>query len=381
MQGSDILTYNPGSYMAGRYYNVNSTSFKEVFYVTDNITSTNSFNVTISATKGSITYPVDVVVFDPETTNSGSNGQENITYSTTGSSFTLLEKTGTGTINETSITGAGTNTLNYINTQNTNVNAFYVTTGYTPTITASTKMTNSRQALGFGIRVYCDTDSDGTPDYLDVDSDGDGCADAVEGSENVLRDQIHDLELPASDANYAYRGQIKVAYNGTSINTPTNIISKSANANGVPQLVNNAGNNFNSVTNASNLAGVKDNSDSTAEVGQGIGSAKNALINVCFCYKAPVKDAGAGTTLDTQVGITALGRAGSVWPMIRKSGWIALEAKTKGFVINRVANVSSITTPVEGMIVFDISADCLKVYTYKDTVLGWFCMNTQTCPE
>ena len=38
--------------------------------------------------------------------------------------------------------------------------------------------------------------------------------------------------------------------------------------------------------------------------------------------------------LDTNHGITALGRAGADnnnWPMVRKGAWTVLEAKTKGF--------------------------------------------------
>ena len=56
---------------------------------------------------------------------------------------------------------------------------------------------------------------------FDVDSDNDGCADAIEGSENVKYNQIHALDLPASRPNYAYRGQIKVKYDGTTTGTPS----------------------------------------------------------------------------------------------------------------------------------------------------------------
>ncbi|KQT16506.1 hypothetical protein ASG31_13425 [Chryseobacterium sp. Leaf404] len=45
--------------------------------------------------------------------------------------------------------------------------------------------------VGFGSTcVLTDTDSDGTPDYLDLDSDNDGCLDAVEGSSTITNSQL-----------------------------------------------------------------------------------------------------------------------------------------------------------------------------------------------
>lgn len=100
------------------------------------------------------------------------------------------------------------------------------------------------------------------------------------------------------------------------------------------------------------------------------------LIKVC--YKLPVTY--AGTLLPSKHGITALGRAGaenSNWPMVRQSAWTVLEAKTKGFVVNRVANpATDIANPVEGMMVFDTTAQCLKIY--NGTV--WSCYSTPACP-
>lgn len=469
---------------------------------------------------------------------------------------------------------------------------------------------------GNGVRNgFCDPDNDGISNQFDVDSDNDGCADAIEGSENVKYNQIHALDLPASDPNYAYRGQIKVKYDGVTTGSPSQIISTSAAANGVPQLLNNAGNNLNASTNPSNLAGAVDNTDGTADIGQGIGDSQNIMVNSCavpficdtnmyvvqgnpsvlyridtstnpfnfvqigtgatypvnatgynptdnfiygingganvdksliridangtfynlgvisgldiamsytsgemdelgnyyiklagqnnnklykvdvatrtatliqlsrnvsfidiaytqtdgllwaqdtvskklvsinptnglvtdlpfvntlnnygawfgsgtgqiyassndgtafvefnkttgeamfisttqpstnndgahcptapikfdlYCNKLPVTN--AGTQLPSNHGITALGRAGadnSNWPMVRQSAWTVLEAKTKGFVVNRVANpATDIANPVEGMMVFDTTAQCLKIY--NGTV--WSCYSTPACP-
>ena len=102
-----------------------------------------------------------------------------------------------------------------------------------------------------------------------------------------------------------------------------------------------------------------------------------------FCYKP---GATGGDILPTTHGITALGRASEDtggWPMIRNGAWTALEAKTKGFVINRIATtalVNAIADPKEGMMVYDEEADCLKINT-TGTSAGWKCFNVQTCPD
>ncbi|MDP9955206.1 hypothetical protein J2X97_000843 [Epilithonimonas hungarica] len=118
-----------------------------------------------------------------------------------------------------------------------------------------------------------------------------------------------------------------------------------------------------------------------------------------FCYK-PGATTG-GDTLDTKVGITSLSRAGTDdpdnWPMVRKGGWIALESKTKGFVVNRVAfsdadnDAATMDVPtgissdnfVEGMMVYDTTNKCLKMYTSTDDGLtfAWYCISTQACPD
>ena len=115
----------------------------------------------------------------------------------------------------------------------------------------------------------------------------------------------------------------------------------------------------------------------------GCTNTKSFIVTICPCYKSSVN---SGTILDTNHGITALGRAGADngnWPMVRKGAWTALEAKTKGFVVNRItttASVEAIPNPIEGMMVYDEEADCLKINT-DGTTTGWKCFNTQTCPD
>ena len=104
----------------------------------------------------------------------------------------------------------------------------------------------------------------------------------------------------------------------------------------------------------------------------------------CYCYKPAVT---SGIALDTNHGITALGRAGadnSNWPMVRKGAWTVLEAKTKGFVVNRLTDTQVSAIPSadlrEGMMVYNITQDCLQI-NIDGTATGWRCFNTQTCPD
>lgn len=102
------------------------------------------------------------------------------------------------------------------------------------------------------------------------------------------------------------------------------------------------------------------------------------------CYKPAATN---GTAQDTNFGITALGRAGAEndnWPMVRKGGWMALEANALGMVINRVAFDSAnrpagiaVADYVEGMMVYDTTAQCLKIYDGA----RWSCFTVQSCPD
>lgn len=353
MVGNDILTWSGPSQLVGRYYNVNSTTFKEALYIpSTGFTGVNSFNISVTASKDGVAYPVDFVFFDAETTNKSATQTEQIKFTNnTAGTIELLEKTGTGTIGATTdgvvnITGIGTNAVTLNETETSNVNALLFVKGYSPSVKVDiTTSLGSQQGVGFAVRLYCDTDNDGTPNYLDTDSDGDGCPDAVEGGDNITQTMLNGSNAIGSNIS------------GT-LNSPA---IATVDANGVP-VITNTGSTF--------------NVDGQAQ-GQTAGSSANASVNGCYCYK-PAQT--SGTILDTNHGITALGRAGadnSNWPMVRKGAWTVLEAKTKGFVVNRVANpTTDIANPVEGMMVFDTTAQCLKIY--NGTV--WSCYTTPACP-
>lgn len=99
----------------------------------------------------------------------------------------------------------------------------------------------------------------------------------------------------------------------------------------------------------------------------------------CICYNDAYTPNNSPAT---RVGITLLKRAGANnsdnWPMIRKSGHIALESNTKGFVVTRLTTLefSNIANPQEGMMVYDKTAKCLKIYSDG----AWKCFNIPGCP-
>lgn len=105
----------------------------------------------------------------------------------------------------------------------------------------------------------------------------------------------------------------------------------------------------------------------------------------CACYNLPNTST---TGISAQHGITLLNRAGATngnWPMSRAGAHTVLESNTKGFVITRVptTGLSAITTPVDGMMVYDTTAKCLKIYTVDTSVpanSGWACFSTPACP-
>lgn len=207
----------------------------------------------------------------------------------------------------------------------------------------------------------CDFDNDGIDNYLDLDSDNDGCLDAIEGDENATIGQLT-----------VSGGTVGVGTGSGAPNKNLCANSSCVDAQGVPVLVNSGG-----------------AADIGSDQGQGLGSSQNNTVRPSGCNVCSKPAATTGIGLDTKQGITSLGRAGSNgdnWPMVRQGAWTALESKTKGFVVNRLTTAEINLIPaanlVEGMMVYDTTLNCLKVYTTIDngTTYGWNCMNTQTCP-
>ncbi|SHF79398.1 hypothetical protein [Chryseobacterium sp. OV279] len=213
---------------------------------------------------------------------------------------------------------------------------------------AAASTTLSYEDFQFGTCLSADTDGDGTPDFLDLDSDNDGCLDAIEGDENVTISMLVNAG-----------GTVTVG-TGSAANQNLCATVNCMNAQGVPNMVNSGG-----------------TADIGNDVGQGAGSSQNTSINACICYKPSTI---SGTVLNTPYGISSLGRAGGIsnWPMVRKGAWTAMESKTKGFVPNRLTTVQkNALVPAEGMMVYDTTLDCLSIYDGS----GWKCFSNQTCPD
>jgi len=108
------------------------------------------------------------------------------------------------------------------------------------------------------------------------------------------------------------------------------------------------------------------------------GTTGDYLVQRCICYD-DANTSAAGIT--SNLGITMLGRGGggsANWPKSRKGAYAVLESNTKGFVLNRmtIQQISAIIDPQEGMLVYDTTSKCLKMYDGN----AWYCFNTPTCP-
>ena len=270
---------------------------------------------------------------------------------------------------------------------------------------------------------FCDLDGDGIPNNLDLDSDNDGCPDAIEGGANITTTVASAGTLQGGNT-----GTTSGTYNqpillnlGNTVNTnaastsygvPTaagagQSVGTSQTANTVITTITagnnqtiNSGNSPAAISLIGTTTGVgiqwqvsTDNSTFTNIATSGTGTSYSpgtltatryyralltsaggctATTNVVtitvnqYCYENPGTSA---TTKPVKHGITVLGRAGKTgangntndWPMVRNSAYTVLEGKTKGFVITRIANPeTAITDPKIGMMVFDTDADLGK---------------------
>ena len=192
---------------------------------------------------------------------------------------------------------------------------------------------------------YCDTDGDGIPNIIDLDSDGDGCFDALEAvGTTITAAQLDEF------------GQI-TGGEGTT---------------GIPLLVVDQVNG--------NSPGAAYNSADRSACGN---------IAPTNCIKPHTAPLSIGTTPSFS-GITTLETKDQNWPRVIDHGFFALESKDKGLVITRLANTSVIQEPIEGMIIYDKEKSCISIYARKINLDGqldnaineWRCIQQNPClPE
>lgn len=103
-------------------------------------------------------------------------------------------------------------------------------------------------------------------------------------------------------------------------------------------------------------------------------------IDVNYCFKPGV----VGTPSSyTNLGISTLSERHKNWPEgpgISEggipNGFLALNSTNKGMVISRVTSSSVVLEPKKGMIIYDITAQCVKLYNGS----GWYCIK-RSCNE
>lgn len=250
----------------------------------------------------------------------------NWTNTSVGNVYTLQNLTGVRQVN--------TGLLHYANSELSMLKRFEVSTNESGPSRWSTYFIR--------IQPECDTDKDGIPNRLDLDSDADGCSDALEGAADI---QVTQLLIAG--------GTLTGGSTNVNQNICTTCVSTGGANIGLPQ--------FTTVPASYSNA-----------TGQTIGASQNAAIAACFCTQPPA----AGTGEITKVGISVQQKQEG-WPQNFPNGHIVLESKEKGFVITRFAHVSfvpqatdSIATPFAGMLVYDIQDSCVKLYNG----INWKCL-------
>jgi len=83
-------------------------------------------------------------------------------------------------------------------------------------------------------------------------------------------------------------------------------------------------------------------------------------INIeCICGEFPNNEV---STIKSNIGVSTLETQVNGWPENIFNAFIVLESKNKGLVISRVTNQNAIAIPEEGMLIYDIEADCVKLF-------------------
>ncbi len=363
--------------LMGKHYSV--AGIQEVFYRNDTnseppsgTTSKAKITITANSSHNSTSIPLTVIVFDAEATNPVN--EEQLIYKTSGSPFTVLRQLGTSTLGAgNNIIGNNTTTVTYNNSQTSPdglINVLFSTNANKQIeIDTSIKVRYaSKQGFGFAVRLPCPVvATDDTKEIVELtgpvtvpifDNDhyGDGVTVNSSNVDVVLSGGPSGSTVSSDGKTLTVPGEGTWTYdgNGNLIFTPETGFTKA------PTPI-----NYTIIDKVSFV-------ESTAKVS----------ITLGYCYKNPM--IVSGSKIPTKHGITSLSRAAkdnedsSGWPLARQSGWMVLESTTKGFVPNRLtADAISKLDAVEGMMVYDTTNHCLKIYDGTK----WGCLSTPTCPN
>ncbi|WP_123947092.1 beta strand repeat-containing protein [Chryseobacterium sp. CBo1] len=201
-----------------------------------------------------------------------------------------------------------------------------------------------------------DTDTDGIPNFLDLDSDNDGCLDAIEGGDNVTSAQL-----------VAAASGLGVGTGSSASNQNLCAGTGCVDAQGVPTVVNSGG-----------------AADITGDQGQGAGFSQTTLFNECDTTSGYdcIKPGVAGTPLPTKVGILTKSNPSTLWPQNVPNGHIVLDGAEKGFVITHMTTTErDALVPVEGMMIYNTTVNCVQLYrgttpSVDSGRTGWNCLET-----
>ena len=118
--------------------------------------------------------------------------------------------------------------------------------------------------------------------------------------------------------------------------------------------------------------------------GRGKGGVSNVYTAIAIkvsediCYGSKAK----GTAAPTLVGVSTLKRNTEEWLPQNLGAYLNIESKDKGFIITRIADPTQIQSPENGMIVWDTTDKCIKLYSDKGNTgsANWHCIK-QGCDK
>ncbi|MGB0870824.1 MAG: beta strand repeat-containing protein, partial [Flavobacteriales bacterium] len=217
---TDMLTW-PGAYLQQLY---NTPGANEAFYGQNG--QNLSLTVTFTGVKNGQAFPLDLLALDAESTNAAN---EMYRITTNGSDWKLVEEINSGGV----WIGEGTSTIEAQDTEGSGGNSIYYSKN--ASVFDIELHAGGRQAFAFGIWLLCDADNDGIPNREDLDSDNDGIYDVTE---NQGTDSDNDGMADDTDGNSSNDNGIpSSAGNGLTLtntiqNTPHNYINTDSDNDG-----------------------------------------------------------------------------------------------------------------------------------------------------